>query len=174
MKKHIENACVDRGFESCIRSPGGGNGNPLQYSCLENPIDIGPFSAIARGMQKSWTWVSNWAYTRIYVPRNAKCLQKTNISTICVRTTRTHLSLHEAGFLEVGLAIYTFNKFLGHAHQWEPQFGTSLVVHRLKNSLCNAVDVSLIPCWGTKIPQAVKQSVCHNYWACALEPASHN
>ena len=27
------------------RSPGGGNGNPLQYSCLENPIDRGPWQA---------------------------------------------------------------------------------------------------------------------------------
>ena len=32
-----------------------------------------------------------------------------------------------------------------------------LVVQGLKNSLCNAVDVSLIPGWGTKIPQAVEQ-----------------
>ena len=31
-----------------------------------------------------------------------------------------------------------------------------LVVQGLKNSLCNAVDVSLIPGWGTKIPQAVE------------------
>ena len=27
------------------RSPGGGNGNPLQYSCLENPVDIGAWRA---------------------------------------------------------------------------------------------------------------------------------
>ena len=78
-------------------------------------------------------------------------------SAICVRTTGTHLSLHEAGFLGVGLAIYTFSKFLGHAHQWEPHFWTSLVVQGLKYSPCNAVDVSLIPGWGAKTPQAVKQ-----------------
>ena len=28
------------------RSPGGGNGNPLQYSCLENPMDRGAWQAI--------------------------------------------------------------------------------------------------------------------------------
>ena len=28
------------------RSPGGGNGNPLQYSCLENPMDKGAWQAI--------------------------------------------------------------------------------------------------------------------------------
>ena len=28
------------------RSPGGGNGNPLQYSCQDNPVDIGDWWAI--------------------------------------------------------------------------------------------------------------------------------
>ena len=30
------------------RSPGGGHGNPLQYSCLENPVDRGTWCAIYR------------------------------------------------------------------------------------------------------------------------------
>ena len=29
------------------RSPGGGHGNPFQYSCLENPMDRGPWQAMA-------------------------------------------------------------------------------------------------------------------------------
>ena len=35
------------------RSPGGGNGNPLQCSCLENPMDRGAWQAIVRGVAKS-------------------------------------------------------------------------------------------------------------------------
>ena len=35
------------------RSPGGGNGNPLQYSCLENPMDRGAWWATVHGSQKS-------------------------------------------------------------------------------------------------------------------------
>ena len=31
------------------RSPGGGHGNPLQYSCLENPMDRGAWQATAHG-----------------------------------------------------------------------------------------------------------------------------
>ena len=31
------------------RSPGGGNGNPLQYSCLENPMDRGTWQATVHG-----------------------------------------------------------------------------------------------------------------------------
>ena len=39
------------------RSPGGGHGNPLQYSCLENPIDRGAWWATAHGVAQSWTWL---------------------------------------------------------------------------------------------------------------------
>ena len=39
------------------RSPGRGHGNPLQYSCLENPMDRGAWWAIVRGVAKSWTWL---------------------------------------------------------------------------------------------------------------------
>ena len=35
------------------RSPGGGNGNPLQYSCLENPMNRGPLQATVHGVTKS-------------------------------------------------------------------------------------------------------------------------
>ena len=33
-------------------SPGEGNGNPLQYSCLENPMDRGAWSAKSMGLQR--------------------------------------------------------------------------------------------------------------------------
>ena len=36
------------------RSPGGGHGNPLQYSCLENPMDRGAWWATVHGVAKSW------------------------------------------------------------------------------------------------------------------------
>ena len=37
------------------RSPGEGNGNPLQYSCLVNPMDRGAWRAIIQEVLKSWT-----------------------------------------------------------------------------------------------------------------------
>ena len=37
------------------RSPGGGNGNPLQYSCLENPRDREAYQAIVHKVTKSCT-----------------------------------------------------------------------------------------------------------------------
>ena len=37
------------------RYPGEGNGNPLQYSCLENSMDRGAWQATVRGVTKIWT-----------------------------------------------------------------------------------------------------------------------
>ena len=51
------------------RSPRGGHGNPLQYSCLENPMDRGAWRATVYGVTKSRTglkWLSKHVYTGWY------------------------------------------------------------------------------------------------------------
>ena len=54
--------CSRHRFDSWVRkSLGGGNGNPFQCSCLENPMDRGAWRSIVWGISKSWTWLSNWA-----------------------------------------------------------------------------------------------------------------
>ena len=45
------------------RSPGEGNGNPLQYSCLENPMDGGAWWATVHGVAKSQTRLSDLTFT---------------------------------------------------------------------------------------------------------------
>ena len=45
------------------RPPGEGNGNPLQYSCLENPMDGGAWWATVHGVTKSWTQLSDFTFT---------------------------------------------------------------------------------------------------------------
>ena len=45
------------------RSPGEGNGNPLQYSCLENPMDRGAWWATVHGVAKSQTRLSNFTHS---------------------------------------------------------------------------------------------------------------
>ena len=54
-----ETTCQHRRCSRCIsglgRSPGGGNGNPFQYSCLKNPMDRGAWQARVHGVTKSWT-----------------------------------------------------------------------------------------------------------------------
>ena len=46
------------------RSPGGRHGSPLQYSCLENPMDRGACWTTVHGVAKSWTQLSDWAVTQ--------------------------------------------------------------------------------------------------------------
>ena len=48
------------------RSPGEGNGKPLQYSCLENPMDEGAWWAAVHGVAKSWTQLSDFTFTFIF------------------------------------------------------------------------------------------------------------
>ena len=56
--KYLPPNAGDTGDEGLIpgsgRSPGGGNGNPLQYSGLENPMDRGPWWATVHAIAKSW------------------------------------------------------------------------------------------------------------------------
>ena len=48
-------------------SYGDGNGNPLQYSCLENPIDEGAWWTAVHGVAKSQTRLSDFTFT-FYFP----------------------------------------------------------------------------------------------------------
>ena len=47
------------------RSPGEGNGNPLQYSCLENPMEGGAWWATVHGVAKSQTRLSDFTFTSL-------------------------------------------------------------------------------------------------------------
>ena len=54
------------------RSPGEGSGNPLQYSCLRNPMDRGAWQAIDHGLAKSQMWLS--MYILLYWAWKGDCL----------------------------------------------------------------------------------------------------
>ena len=49
-------------FEGLRRSHGEGHGNPLQYSCLENPMDRGARQATVHGVAKSRTRLSDYHF----------------------------------------------------------------------------------------------------------------
>ena len=48
---------------SLLLFPGEGNGIPLQYSCLENPMDGGAWKAAVHGVAEGWTWLSDFTFT---------------------------------------------------------------------------------------------------------------
>ena len=50
------------------RSPGGGHGNPLQYSCPENPMDKGAWWAAVHRVTKSWTQLKQLSFTVLSGP----------------------------------------------------------------------------------------------------------
>ena len=49
------------------RSPGEGNGNPLQYYCLENPMDRGAWNATVHGVTKSRTRLSDFTHSALLI-----------------------------------------------------------------------------------------------------------
>ena len=55
------------------RSPGEGNGNPLQYSCLENSMDGGAWWATVHGVTKSRTRLSDFTFTFFHEDWTEEC-----------------------------------------------------------------------------------------------------
>ena len=71
MVKNLPINAEDTGDEGLIpgsgRSPGGGNGNPLKYSCLGNPMDRGAWWAIVHSVAKSQTQLSMHMYIHMHI-----------------------------------------------------------------------------------------------------------
>ena len=80
------------------RSPGEGNGSPLQYSCLENSLDGGAWWATVHGVTKSWTRLSDFTFfhfggLRSRMPPSQKKknhLKKTSRTSLTVQGLRLH------------------------------------------------------------------------------------
>ena len=53
------------------RSPGEGNGNPLQYPCLENPMDGGAWWATVHGVAESRTQLSDFTHSMLNETRKS-------------------------------------------------------------------------------------------------------
>ena len=55
-----------------VNAGGEGNGTPLQYSCLENPMDRGAWWAAVHGVAKSWTRLSDFTFPFTFMHRRRK------------------------------------------------------------------------------------------------------
>ena len=53
---------IGHDWATSLSCTGEGNGNPLQYSCLENPMQEGAWLATVHGVMKSWTQLSNFTF----------------------------------------------------------------------------------------------------------------
>ena len=70
------------------RSSAGGNGNPLQYSCLKNSMGRGAWWAIVHGVAKSWTRLSTHTHARyllvlIHIDIQVSSVQFSSIAQSC-------------------------------------------------------------------------------------------
>ena len=67
MVKHLVYNAGDLGsIPGSGRSSGEGSGNPLQYSCLENPMDGGAWWAIVQRVAKSWTRLNDFIFNLLF------------------------------------------------------------------------------------------------------------
>ena len=75
------------------KSPGGGHSNPLQYSCLENPMDIQAWQVTGPGVPKSRTWLKQLS---MHTKMNQFSLVTQSCPTLCNPMNRntTGLPVH--------------------------------------------------------------------------------
>ena len=69
------------------RSPGEGSGNPLQYSCLQNPMDGGAWGTAVHGVAKSQTRLSDFTHSLTHSP----ICKETPLSPVSSGTSRRKL-----------------------------------------------------------------------------------
>ena len=73
------------------RSPGEGNGNPLQYSCLGNPMDREAWQATVHGVAKSWIPQSNFSFSLLLGRKATTNLDSILISRDIMLPAKVHL-----------------------------------------------------------------------------------
>ena len=118
-KASVYNAGDPGSIPGLGRSPGEGNGNSLQYSCLENSMDRGAWKATVHGVAKSWTQLSTCTHMHFsYYSHNIA-------STTYKKTTK-------------------WTTFLSQEIQNE-NLGTSLAFQRLRLHASAAGGISSIP-----------------------------
>ena len=101
------------------RSPGEGNGNPLQYSCLENPMDRGALWGTAHGVVKSRTQLSNFAFTFTLTYKLHLCTFRVHQHSFINTALRSCFSTEIEGISYQQKYICTiFHIYLGSYHHW--------------------------------------------------------
>ena len=97
------------------RSPGGGHGNPLQYSCLENPMDRGAWRTTVHRVTKNWTQLK-WLMEKAMATHSSTLAWK-------IPWTEEPGRLQSVGSQRVGhnratsLSLFTFMHWI---RKWQP------------------------------------------------------
>ena len=105
---HAGDACWISGSG---RSPGEGNGNPLQYSCLGNPKDKRSFGGLqSMGLWKSWAWLRDQTTIELSHRTDYQCNHAVIFTNFCISIGEkwTH---SEVSFLFYNIKIIWFSFF---------------------------------------------------------------
>ena len=105
-------------------SPGKGNGNPLQYSCLENRMDGGDWWATVHGVAKSHTWLSDFlsflsAGWKDTTPGGTRHSPNKSMKHSQIKTIENSFRVHYVNVLEKFLRVYcmTWRKIIRDARR---------------------------------------------------------
>ena len=79
------------------RSPGEGNGNPLQYSCLENPMDRGACWGYSPWGTKSWTGLSDYQTKEGTIPSVSDNAKQPELITLQMVKAKWHSPFRKQG-----------------------------------------------------------------------------
>ena len=120
-----------------VKSPGEGNGYPLQYSCLENSVDGGAWQAAVHGVAKSQTRLRNF--------------------TFFLRPEVARREVSEVGGAQSKTAGPLCS---GYGHQWEPLAGCSLRESTLRLQAAGS-QICQANC-AARRPLSVPRTLCHS------------
>ena len=110
-------------FLSANISCGEGNGNPLQYSCLENPMDGGTWWAAVHGVAKSQTRLSNFTFTFHFPALEKEMATHSSVLAWRIPGTEEPGRLQSMGSLRLrhdwatSLSLFTFMHW---RRKWQP------------------------------------------------------
>ena len=131
------------------RSPGEGNGNPLQYSWLENPMDRGAWRATVHGVTKSQTRLSNFTHFTSLVLGLVHTLRRCFPVISPSHSQRATLSHINKNFKVIisstsGMCIYNMEilMFLTFTEKWKNIWGWALFY--LRHSICFIMYLSIL------------------------------
>ena len=119
--------------------PGEGNGTPLQYSCLENPMDGGPWWAAVHGVAKSRTRLSNFTFTFHF-----HALEKEMATHSSVLAWRLPGTAEPGGWPSMG------SRRVG--HDWSDLAAAAAAISSSKRSSCQGSNLHLLHCHVDSLP----------------------
>ena len=114
---------------------GEGNGTPLQYSCLENPMDGGAWETAVHGVSKSQKWLSDFTFTLHFDALEKEMATHSSVLAWRIPGTGEPGGLPSMGSHRVGHDWSDLAVAVGHGHHCQA------LLHSFSTALALAVEV---------------------------------